>query len=526
MKQSSIVLDSLRATAPCCYACHGNASPRPFDQVPPAPVLSSPLLAPSRLGSPAVAHMKTRRQVSVRRRRTRRALVVCLIAAVTAALLWTALAHWRRDEWVVDGLSDLEPMYPARDTHLSHADLLPPMPAQHFDYIKLTSTGNETPLAFPSPYQGQWQAHPHLLVIAIQGSDDAPRRVMRDAQRRTWLRYPNVARKTNDFKGHLLVLYVQSVNKPQPPYVSDAMYEEMRLWGDTLTFPLTVPPRDGPVSPFFFSIYGEAFEVCSTRKTLLTFRYVYRTFPDTPFIAKSDDDTFINVPELMRSIRSLPRVSTLYGKTTGQIPFNYGMLHMVTRDVGWEVATDETVIRMSSGPYTKDLNELYSHYQFEAEDHMTGRSLFKMYGSRPRPRPVVPHLAPGLPGPEGWGAAYMAYMERPTELLSKGTAALADGAYSVSFDFGPPAEFQPERIVFVCDNCRFRHTAAKSGSSYGRVVQHRAYTVADHVRAAKIMRGYDAVGAMLRPRHIHLITEFGYEYLVRYCQDSNPLHGE
>nr|CAJ2466272.1 unnamed protein product [Leishmania braziliensis] len=57
---------------------------------------------------------------------------------------------------------------------------------------------------------------PYLAVMGIPSTDQRPRAALREAQRKTWLAYQEVARRDNHFTGALLALYVFAAAEPDP----------------------------------------------------------------------------------------------------------------------------------------------------------------------------------------------------------------------------------------------------------------------------------------------------------------------
>ncbi|CAJ1015778.1 hypothetical protein Q4I32_000764 [Leishmania shawi] len=58
---------------------------------------------------------------------------------------------------------------------------------------------------------------PYLAVMGIPSTDQRPRAALREAQRKTWLAYQEVARRDNHFTGALLALYVFAAAEPMVP---------------------------------------------------------------------------------------------------------------------------------------------------------------------------------------------------------------------------------------------------------------------------------------------------------------------
>lgn len=442
-------------------------------------------------------------------------LVVCV---VLYAVLGATAPAAELFEVCLDGDAALRDLVPPA--------LLSPLSEAVIDSMQLTAQGNSTPLTFSSPYVAKWRAHPRLVVVGIQATDHAQRRVMRNAQRNSWMTYPDVARKANDFTGLLLVLFMQSVNTKQQPYVSCAMYEEMRNWEDTVTFAMETAQKSRSRPHGVDGSYGEAFEIFNTRKTILTFRYVYQTFPDTPFIAKSDDDTFIHVPELMQSLRSLPRVSTLYGKLMRLNTANFGLFYAMTRDVAWEIATHPGIISLTVQPYRSELWGLYKKFTYMHEDHMVGTTLRDLYEQQGRRAPTVPSTAAGLPVATGWGHHYLEYIRNNRSSPSEGSTATlpGNGAREVRYAFPATVSLEPGYLVFVADNCRMLHSKPQGRDGYGRVAQHRMLTAEDMSTAMHMMRVYGtSTAGMMRPTAFNVVAFKSFAYRVSFCDDSDPL---
>ncbi|KAK7197589.1 phosphoglycan beta 1,3 galactosyltransferase [Novymonas esmeraldas] len=71
-------------------------------------------------------------------------------------------------------------------------------------------------VAEAAPGGGAAAGAPYLAVMGIPSTDQRARVALRDAQRRTWLSYQEVARNDNQFRGALLTLYVFAAVEPAP----------------------------------------------------------------------------------------------------------------------------------------------------------------------------------------------------------------------------------------------------------------------------------------------------------------------
>lgn len=396
--------------------------------------------------------------------------------------------------------------------------LLPPLPSELLDCTNLTATGNTTPLAFPSPYEGMWRSHGHLLVLGIQASDSATRREMRDAQRMTWLTYPGVARASNNFTGVFLVLYMAGVATSHAPYVSEAMYYEMRSWEDVAMLNVVIPPVTRHRKPGEEGGYGDAFQATSTRKTVLTLRYLYAAFADTPFLAKGDDDIFVNVPGLLLSMSVLPRVSLSYGKLLSDPPFNYGMLYILSRDVAWEFVTDTNIMVLSAGPYRPEVIDIYLSIRFFNEDVTVGIVLKSVLLRRQnRSVPAFPAPHPEIPEVDGWGAAFMRYMLAPSVADRRGRAATRGGELSVDYFFPQVDGYNPGRVLYVADNCRIQHSLHPVNEWSGVLVQHKVLTLAEHLDSMNFFLRVYRGDFGLRPVAAQVTELEGFAYRVQYC---------
>lgn len=404
--------------------------------------------------------------------------------------------------------------------------VIPSLNASDIDTLCLVGRTNCTPFAVSLPYTDKWKAHPHLIVIGIMSTGHDERVEMRRAQRMSWGSFPEVARKDNGFEGQVLLMMLQSLSSTMHPYVNPAVYEEILAYEDSLLLHLLTPPQTQKRKAGEGGTYGLAFQVMNSRKLLLYYRYVYTHFPSTPFIGKTDDDSFLYIPELLRMTRQLPRQSTGYGclnKNHLEIKALWGHYSMLTRDVAIEVAGDDPkVVRLTAQPFSPCSSYRYQAYRFDAEDNIHHFVLKSLYGKKgivgARRRPEPPLLSPGVPPVEGWGKAYMALLDNHLTAPRADHALGSNALYNVSFAFLSVDEpFQPSNVVLVADNCRVRDTPPSAENGLGTIAQHRVLTASMHKDLMTVFDKLERDNDILRPKVIKLLQddELDFQYLVR-----------
>lgn len=384
------------------------------------------------------------------------------------------------------------------------------------EHIGLNSHGNTTPIAFSSPFESSWQAHPHLVVLGIHGTSSALGRVRRNAQRRTWMLSDSVATARNNFTGRMLSLYLHSLDTPYTgtQYVTDDMFGEIREHRDTVMLPLMTLPATNRSLIVPMETRGIETLLLSTRKTVLMLRYFHLAFPLTSFIAKSTDETVINVPELLRTLAQLPRTSTVYGSVRPDQPAVFGTLYALTRDVAWEMATSNPVLALASTPHQLAFRDLYTRYGFDEESLMTGKILEALYTNRTR-KSLVGATAPDA---HTWGAAYAAHLANPSSATSHGRVDLQGSPGGVAYEFPAAASLRPEFILFVADDCRIVDLCTKDPTTgVGRVAQSGAASYALQQGVLAAMARHNERQDLARPARLTVLPFTSYAYRVQFC---------
>lgn len=89
------------------------------------------------------------------------------------------------------------------------------------------------------------------------------------------------------------VKYSFVVGQPSHPHYLALLQLEMEAYGDIILLDCEENMNDG--------------------KTLVFFQYVAVKYPDFAYTMKTDDDSFLHVPNLLRALEKLPRSDLLYG---------------------------------------------------------------------------------------------------------------------------------------------------------------------------------------------------------------------
>ena len=159
--------------------------------------------------------------------------------------------------------------------------------------IQTNSTTLVTTAAAPSVGVGPFMA---LGVVSnvMWGNSFERRQLIRD----TWKTYSNVGRTVHVV---FVVGMLQANLAPIPPETADRIRKEQEKHGDLLILE-SVPERKSPCL-----------------KTMAWFRHATKTYPNAPFVAKTDDDAFVQTIKLEANVRRFvgqPHIyigSTLWG---------------------------------------------------------------------------------------------------------------------------------------------------------------------------------------------------------------------
>lgn len=176
--------------------------------------------------------------------------------------------------------------------------LAPPSPPQPLFDVPTTANASKrvTTTVASVPWRGSGAPFIVLGVVSNcmwQNSFDRRRWI-----RETWKTYANVGKTMHVV---FIVAMLQSNLSPVPTELAEALREEAKTHGDMLLLE-QVPERKSPCL-----------------KTMAWFRHAARTYPDATFLAKTDDDAFVQTIKLeanMRPFAKEPRVyigSTLWG---------------------------------------------------------------------------------------------------------------------------------------------------------------------------------------------------------------------
>ncbi|CAD2219790.1 hypothetical protein, conserved [Angomonas deanei] len=277
--------------------------------------------------------------------------------------------------------------------------------------------------------------NPYLLVHAIP-TVDTDRRVMRDAQRDTFLRYKGAATRRNGFRDEILFLYILSAHYITTESLQVTNYRDAtEISGGDESLRTVTPPTELRASRFAvkeslkhldvlwvinytqpngnvtsgvsgsYSFWRSDVHVGLSRVVLTYLLYASYQFPDVPFIGKGDDDAFYKVPQLLIELETMQAEmdtfnrqskhytisGVYYGKIRrdGTYSFTPGFyavlsnsflstLHVIPEVIDYAAIAEgsleiQRMMTLALDPYTTKRAPDYTQYQLTAEDTAVGR---------------------------------------------------------------------------------------------------------------------------------------------------------
>nr|CAJ16899.1 hypothetical protein Tb10.v4.0188 [Trypanosoma brucei brucei TREU927] len=208
--------------------------------------------------------------------------------------------------------------------------------------ISLAIAEDEYMRFVPKDVRRIWKNEGYLVVAGIPSIDNDERFRRRNLQRQTCWSYPEVARKSNNFSGKLLIIYALSPHTNNHCELRETVEGEAELYQDIIILPVC------DVNPTTNKKVGESgnwgweAEITMSKKTYLWFKFAVDIFnPTISYIMKADDDIFMRVPLYLQYLEVLPRenlnlgralgcVNGLNGKVTWYVE---GYANLLSRDV-------------------------------------------------------------------------------------------------------------------------------------------------------------------------------------------------
>ncbi|KAH9597265.1 hypothetical protein LSM04_007517 [Trypanosoma melophagium] len=276
-----------------------------------------------------------------------------------------------------------------------------------------TATASLALRHIPKAVRTTWRQYEYLVVFGIPSVDAPPHRRRRTLQRDSWMRYRGVARQANGFKAPLLVLFVLA--RP-PPLVSltpltpqSALARGRRVYSmaaqaeaarrhDVLLLPQCDAAARTRKRSGGGGHWGLAAEVGTSAKSLAWYRLALQITPAAAYIAKTDDDVFLRVPQYIADLNTLPRRGLYWGRMMPWWPrkgkkqrvfyFAGGMCITMARDVVEHVVAYAPLQRILETPLDDNgegegkiknatLIAYFKSLNADHEDIMIGRVLYE-----------------------------------------------------------------------------------------------------------------------------------------------------
>ncbi|ORC84746.1 UDP-Gal or UDP-GlcNAc-dependent glycosyltransferase [Trypanosoma theileri] len=227
-----------------------------------------------------------------------------------------------------------------------------------------------------------WMKRDYLIVLGIPSEDITPRQRRRYLQRTTCWQFPGVATRSNNFTGSMLVLYVLARHPSQGYNYSTALEKEGDEYHDVITLPMNEGRYATNKTISGDGFWGSEAEIGMSRKTYFWFEFALRFFPHVNYIAKSDDDMFLRVPQYLVDLRTLPRRGLYWGplgkwRVGNHFYFIVGFFMTLARDVVEKVVSNEELQHVVRLPYSKERESEFLSLDMGHEDVMVGRALYK-----------------------------------------------------------------------------------------------------------------------------------------------------
>ncbi|ESL05882.1 UDP-Gal or UDP-GlcNAc-dependent glycosyltransferase [Trypanosoma rangeli SC58] len=249
-----------------------------------------------------------------------------------------------------------------------------------------TAAADDTALAYiPRSVVDTWGRRHYLIVLGVPSVDDEVKRRRRNLQRSTCWRFPGVATRANDFSGAMLVLYVLGRHPAHGYNYSAALQEEAAQWHDVVALPM----NEGRVTTRKTGDDDWGIEVAMavSRKTYMWFDLALRLFPTASYIAKGDDDIFLQVPRFLVNLRLLPRRGIYMGSQfllpvsekdeSNGVFFMIGWCYTLSRDLAEALVSYKPLERLVYLPYSKEQEDEIFSINMDHEDIMVGRVLLQ-----------------------------------------------------------------------------------------------------------------------------------------------------
>ncbi|ORC84787.1 UDP-Gal or UDP-GlcNAc-dependent glycosyltransferase, partial [Trypanosoma theileri] len=225
-----------------------------------------------------------------------------------------------------------------------------------------------------------WKERDYLIVFGIPSVDIDERRRRRYLQRTTCWQFPDVATRSNNFTGAMLVLYVLARHPSQGYEYSATLEKEAEECQDVITLSMNEGRVTTNKTIGRFGYWGLEAEVGMSRKSYFWFELALRLFPNTTYISKGDDDMFLRVPQFLADLRTLPRYGIYWGRIWSgvgpvQYEFMLGSCMTLSRDVVQQVVWCEALRRLVYLPFSEDRKRDYDGFSMFHEDMMVGHVL-------------------------------------------------------------------------------------------------------------------------------------------------------
>ncbi|EAN76242.1 UDP-Gal or UDP-GlcNAc-dependent glycosyltransferase, putative [Trypanosoma brucei brucei TREU927] len=226
-----------------------------------------------------------------------------------------------------------------------------------------------------------WEIEDYLVVAGIPSIDNDERFRRKNLQRQTCWSYPEVARKSNNFTGKLLIIYALSAHTNNNCELKEIVEEEAELNQDVIILPVC------DVNPTTSKKVGEAGnwgwepEITMSRKTYLWFKFAVEIFkPTNPYIMKADDDIFMRVPLYLKYLYGLPREKLNVARAVGELDesiakltwYVVGYANTISRGVVKEIVGFSQISKLLTSRISFRNFDKYIEYAALNEDIMVG----------------------------------------------------------------------------------------------------------------------------------------------------------